>query len=201
MNSPSIRLLPLFRIFAYALYCEVLAVSISLAQSPCEKELAEAEAKYQLGNLDEAIALANSCLEKSDIGSAERERGYLLLGKTHHAKSLLDSAKAYLRKLLVLIPSWRPDPENDSPSFQQLAQEVINEFEKERLAQAQQAQQARQQTKPEAEESVITPSRRNKKWLWIGGGALAAGAAAFLIFQGDDNPPARLPDPPVLPQK
>jgi hypothetical protein len=190
------QLFRLLRIFAFALLGGFAA--ISSAQSPCEKELADAETKYQLGNLDEAIIIVNGCLEKSDIGDLERERGYLLLGKAHHAKSLLDSARTYLRKLLVLIPSWRPDPENDSPSFQQLAEEVINVFEKERLAQA---QQARQQTKPEAEEPAITPSRRNKKWLWIGGGALAAGAAAFLIFQGEENPPARLPDPPVLPQK
>ncbi len=194
MNSPLRRLLPLFMTFACALFCGILAASISLAQSPCEKELADAETKYQLGHLDEVITIAISCLEKSGISDVERERGYLLLGKAHHAKSLLDSAKAYLRKLLILIPEWRPDPENDSPSFQQLAVEVINEFAKERM-------EARQQTAPEAVQPAITPTKKSKKWLLIGGGALAAGAAAFLIFQGDDNPPARLPDPPVLPQR
>jgi hypothetical protein len=122
----------------------------------------------------------------------------LLLGKTHHAKRLLDSARTYLRKLLEIIPSWRPDPENDSPSFQQLAAEVIQEFEVARQAREQKAKPALpQEIKPESK----PPSGGKKKWLWIGGGTIAAGTAAFLISRGSDNTPVRLPDPPEVPRK
>lgn len=192
------RLALLFRACILALLALALSVSTVMAQSPCEKELAEAEAQYQLGRLEEAIASVNRCLNKSEIGTAERERCYLLLGKANHANSLLDSAKTYLRKLLELIPSWRPDPENESPSFQQLAAEVIREFEVARQAREQEAKPALpQETKPESK----PPSGGNKKWLWVGGGALAAGTAVFLISRGNDNPPARLPDPPAVPRK
>jgi hypothetical protein len=150
--------------------------------------------------LEEAIASVNRCLSKGEIGLAERERCYLLLGKTHHAQSLLDSARTYLRKLLELIPNWRPDPENDSPSFQTLAEEVIKEHEAAKQAAPQQEVKPAVPQKTEPESKAL--SRGNKKWWWIGGGALAAGtAAAFLISRGNENAPAPLPDPPEVPRK
>jgi tetratricopeptide (TPR) repeat protein len=191
------RLARFFRSVVLALIISAMPASMAQAQSPCEKELAAAESQYQLGRFEEAIASVNRCLSKSEIGTLERERCYLLLGKIHHAQSLLDSARTYLRKLLELIPSWRPDPENDSPSFQQLAAEVIQKFEAERQAREQKAKPALpQENKPE-----LTPSSGGKKkWLWIGGGAIAAGTAAFLISRGEEKP-ARLPDPPEVPRK
>ncbi|MGH7597539.1 MAG: hypothetical protein ACREOI_14390 [bacterium] len=192
------RLALFFRACIPAALALTLLVSTVMAQSPCEKDLAEAEAQYQLGRLEEAIASVNRCLSKGEIGMAERERCYLLLGKANHAKSLLDSARTYLRKLLELIPSWRPDPENDSPSFRQLAAEVIQKFEIARQAREQEAKPALpQETKPESK----PPSGGKKKWLWIGGGAIAAGTAAFLISRGGDDPRAKLPDPPEVPRK
>jgi hypothetical protein len=192
------RLARFFRAWIPTALALMLSVSAAMAQSPCEKELAEAEAQYQLGRFEEAIASVNRCLSKGEIGTAGRERCYLLLGKTHHAKSLLDSARTYLRKLLEVIPNWRPDPENDSPSFQQLAAEVIQAFETERRAREQEAKAALlQETKPEPKPS----SGGKKKWLWISGGAIAAGTAAFLISRDNDNAPVRLPDPPTVPRK
>jgi tetratricopeptide (TPR) repeat protein len=191
------RLARFFRAWIPAALALMLSVSAATAQSPCEKELAEAEAQYQLGRLEEAIASVNHCLNKGEIGSAERERSYLLLGKTHYAKSLLDSARTYLRKLLEVIPNWRPDPENDSPSFQQLAAEVIREFEMAQQARTQEVKPALpQENKPEPKPS----SGGKKKWLWISGGAIAAGTAAFLISRGEEKP-VRLPDPPAVPRK
>jgi tetratricopeptide (TPR) repeat protein len=199
MTSDAInRLVTFFRTWSPAVLAVVLSVSAVMAQSPCEKELAAAESHYQLGRFEEAIASVNRCLGKGEIGTVERERCYLLLGKTHHAKSLLDSARTYLRKLLEIIPSWRPDPEKDPPSFQQLAAEVIQAFEVERRAREQEAKPALpQEAKPESKPS----SGGSKKWLWLGGGgAVAAGAIAFLISRGEERPP-RLPDPPAVPRK
>jgi tetratricopeptide (TPR) repeat protein len=192
------RLALFFRAWIPAAFAFALSASSVMAQSPCEKELAAAESHYQFGRFEEAIASVNRCLSKGEIGTVERERCYLLLGKIHHAQSLLDSAKTYLRKLLELLPSWRPDPENDSPSFQQLAAEVIREFEVARQAREQEAMAALPQ---EIKPKVQPPSGGKKKWLWIGGGTIAAGTAAFLISRGSDNPPVRLPDPPEVPRK
>jgi len=186
--------LRLLRSLIPVLFAGALSVSTVLAQSPCEKELVEAEDKLQRGYFDEAVALVNRCLNRVKIGTADSVRCYLLLGKVHYAKSLADSAIVYLRKLLAMIPNWRPDPAKDNPSFKLFAEKVILDFEAERLRQ--QAEQQKTVQEPKQRE----PSGGNKKWLWIGG-ALAAGTAAFLVFRGDGNPPARLPDPPALPGK
>lgn len=186
-----------------ALLLNLVAMARLQAQGQCAQKLAEAEEKYQSGRLEQAIALANQCLEKSGFALAERERAYKLLGMAYYAKGLHDAAKENLRKLLELIPNWRPDPENDSPSFQKLAEEVIKEVEAERQAQRQQAQKAQP---PDTSQSqlVIEPPPTKKgggrKWLWIGGSAFAAGTVAFLISQGEEKP-ARLPDPPAVPRK
>jgi len=191
--------LRLLRSLIPVLLVGALSVSTVLAQSPCEKELAEADAKLQLGYLDEAAALVNRCLNKSDLGTADSARCFLLFGRIHLAKSFLDSARVYLLKLLTLIPDWHPDPAKENPSFKQLADKVILEFKAERLREL--AEQ--QKTAVQADTSVvIQPQKKSggRKWLWIGGGAAAAGAAAFLIFRGEEKV-SRLPDPPDLPSK
>jgi len=187
----------------FLLLFDTFFFSRAQAQGQCEKKLAEAEAKYEIGLLDEAIEMALHCLENSALTDAERQRSYWLLGKVYYAKQLLDNSKEYLRKLLEMIPNWRPDPENDSPAFQALAEEVIKEVEAEKQKQQEQTARAEQEMKTPVDTS--TPARTfkksgGKKWLWIGGGALAAGTAAFLISRGDEKP-LRLPDPPALPIK
>ncbi len=183
-------------IFRALIFAPVLCLFVlATAQDRCTKELAEAEEKYQRGLLDEAIALVNACLEKSEFDTSESERAYKLLGKAYHAKGLLDNAKESLRKLLMLIPNWRPDPELDTPSFQRLAEEIITEF---------QAQRPRtpELKPPEEKPAVQTPAAKKsgKKWLWIGsGGAVAVGTVAYFILRDDKAP--RLPDPPDLPSK
>lgn len=179
----------------------LLAFTELLAQEQCAKELADAEEKFQRGRLNETIALATGCLEKRDLALAESERAYKLLGKAYYAKGLLNNAKENLRKLLELIPDWRPDPEIDNPSFRKLAEEVIKEVEQEKLAQQ---QPIRQEQPPDSQHVVQPPPTKKgggKKWLWLGGGsAVVAGTAAFLIFKGDEQA-QRLPDPPAIPSK
>jgi len=184
-----------------AAFLNLFAFTELLAQDQCAKELAEAEEKFQRGRLNEVIALVSGCLEKHDRTLAASERAYKLLGKAYHAKGLLENAKENLRKLLELIPNWRPDPESDKPSFQQLAAEVIKEVEEERQAEK---QTIREEPPPDTNPMVQTPRPKKgngKKWLWLGGGgAVVAGTAVFLISRGDEKP-LRLPDPPALPSK
>ncbi len=185
--NPAVRYFQFFVLIFFAL---TLFVSTTLAQEECEKILAEAEVKYQLGRLDEVIEQVNLCLKKNTLKITEREKCYLLLGKAFQAKSLLDSARKYIRQLLVMIPSWRPDPEKETPSFQKLAREVIENFEEERKLHPQPSELKRG-----------TAKSRKKKWFWIAGGAtLMAGTVAIIISRGDGGS-ERLPDPPDLPGK
>ncbi len=168
-----------------------LTIRPAQAQQKCAAELAEAEKKYLEGRLDEAIASAARCLEKGNLALAESEQAHKLLGKAYYAKGLLDQARENLRKLLELIPNWRPDPETDAPAFRRLAEEVIQEVEQERQIQ-QQKQEQRQEPK----------RGRSKKWLWIGGGgAVAVGAAVFLLSNKNEAGNGRLPNPPNLPPR
>jgi len=186
----------LCRALVFAPILCLFALAAGQAPDQCEKELTEAEEKYQRGLLDEAIALVNACLEKSALDISESERAFKLLGKAYHAKGLLDSARESLRKLLKLIPNWRPDPDLDTPSFQKLAEEVIKEF------QAQRPREPELEPQEDKLADQVSPAKKSsgKKWLWIGsGGAVAAGTVAYLILRGDKAP--RLPDPPDLPSK
>ena len=202
INGTTNRLVLLIRFFILALLLTTSTFSRAQAQNQSARELTEAEAKLQAGRLNEAIAQARSCLEKSALDTAAHTRAYKLLGKAYYAKGLLDAAKENLRKLLGLIPEWRPDPEKDSPSFQIMVEEVIQEMKTEK--QAQQPGPAAQDVKKPDDKPATVPSPRKsggRKWLLIGGGgAVAAGAAAFLIFRSEEKV-SRLPDPPALPIK
>jgi hypothetical protein len=150
----------------------------ALAQDKCKTDLQEAQKKYDEGQLDEAIALLNGCLRRGNLTTVESEKIYTLLAKANHAKELLDRARENLKQLLTLVPSWRPNPEVDPPAFQKFAETVIKEV------------------KP-------TEKSGGKKWLFIGGGAAAAGALAFIVFKGEETVagPKLLPGPPNIPPR
>jgi len=101
------------------------SLSTAWAQPKCATELAAAEKKYQEGLLDETIDLVRRCLEKRFLPRAEAEQALKLLSKAYYANGLLNYAEENLRKLLVLAPTWRPDPERDTPSFQRFANNII----------------------------------------------------------------------------
>lgn len=203
INGTANRLVLLIRFFILTLLFTASTFSRAQAQNQCDKELTEAEAKLQVGRLNEAIAQAKNCLEKSVLDTVEHTRAYKILGKAYYAKGLLDAAKENFRKLLGLIPEWRPDPEKDSPSFQIMVEEVIQEMKNEKQAQQQPAPAAPDVEKPDDKPATVPSPRKSgsRKWLLIGGGGtVAAGAAAFLIFRGEEKV-SRLPDPPALPIK
>jgi len=179
------------------------------AQDKCESELAEAENKYQLGELDAAIELVNQCLKKTGLTLEESEKAYKLLGKAYHAKGLLEEARQNLRKLLELIPNWRPNPEVDPPSFQRLAEEVIREMEERKTAPP--AVEEQPTPKPEPERAGPPPSKKGGKGvLFVVGGVGLLGVAlalGIIIDDGNGNgngngtttTPTKLADPPPLP--
>jgi len=168
---------------------------IALPQEKCTDELAQAETKYQEGLLDEAIALVNRCLDKDNLTIEESEQAYKLLGKAYHAKGLLAQSKENLRKLLKLIPNWRPNPDFETPSFLRLAQEVIQELEVEKAKEAPPVIK-----KPTGEEPAPTVKKGGgKKFLIIGGAGAVAAGLVFAFASGGGGGAQQLPNPPPLP--
>jgi hypothetical protein len=157
-------------------------------------ELIEAERKYYKGFFDEAADLISGCLSQGGLTIGQQVRAYRLFGLIYIAKNELPKAKTFVRKLFELAPTYEPDPEENPQEFVELVKEVRQEL------QAQQLQPKPSSEKPSTPVTQ-TEKRGSKKWLWFGGGgAVAAGAIAFLISRGEERPP-RLPDPPALPRK
>ena len=195
------RLTPLIGALIFALIVVAFAFNLAQAQDQCKTELAEAEGKYRDGFFDEAISLLLGCLNKSGLTAAESEQAYLLLAKAYHANQLLKESKEALSKLLNLVPDWKPNPDTDTPPFQELAQEVIKELEQKR-----QQEKAVQKTPPTKLPEPVPTAKKGggKKWLWIGAGGLVAGGVAALLLKGDSTsepPPAGgFPEPPGRPR-
>ncbi|HEX9652801.1 MAG TPA: hypothetical protein VGA99_03745 [bacterium] len=205
---PSAKLIVPFLIAALILapILDTIETVWAMAQDKCGDILKEAEGKYQEGLLDETISLVNRCLDQKGLSLEESEDAYKLLGKAYHAKGLLSQSKDNLRKLLELIPNWRPNPDLETPSFVRLAEEVIKEME-----QQEPQPPVSQPTKPEEPKPEEPKSREpaqprkkggGKKWLFIGGGGAVVAGLVFALAGGGGGGGAvgeRLPDPPVLP--
>ncbi len=176
---------------------DIVSALIASPQDKCAIELEQAENKYQLGELDEVIELVNRCLVKGDVNVEEMEKAYKLLGKAYHAKGLLKQAKENLRKLLKLIPNWRPSPDMDTPSFQRLAEEVISEMEQKKptepAIEEPQREEVVETEQPKQEPVVETTQRpqkggsRAKLWMAIGGTVLVGTVAAIALSGGGEN--------------
>lgn len=172
-------------------------VNTSAAQEKCEKQLADAEQKYFTGRFDEAVNLAGLCLTDGGPSDVERLRAYRLIGLSYIAKDYLEQAKNAVEKLLKLVPTFEPDPNQDPPEFTRMV------IEMKQAISAQQKEE--QQAAPVEPKETVQPVKKSgsKKWLWIGGGVGAVVAAVIIAGSGgDDKPPvvpAFLPEPPPLP--
>jgi hypothetical protein len=103
----------------------------------------------------------------NEVPTAGQLRAYKLLALAYLLTNDKGSAKTPVREILKLNPRFEADATQDPPPFVDLVNEVKAERPK------------------------------SKKWLWIGGGGLVAGAvAAFLIFKQEESD---LPDPPLPP--
>jgi tetratricopeptide (TPR) repeat protein len=158
----------------------------TLAQAAdCRTELAEAEQYYEKGRFDEAIALLEGCLSKSDLPQEERSKVYRLIGLTYLAQDYRDKAKLAVVDLLRLVPDYECDPRTDPPTFCSMLDE-----ERARMA-------------PDSN-SLILKQGHSKwtKWLLIAGGAIVTGGIIALVASGGDEPSGgdgAIAGPPALP--
>jgi tetratricopeptide (TPR) repeat protein len=152
----------------------------------CQDELARAEDDYKKGRFEEAIVLLESCLEKPDLPQSERRKAYRLLGLTYLAQDYRDQAKQAVRQLLLLVPDYTSDPDQDPPPFSRMVEEM------------------RWEMYPASTTPVSEPAEEKsskKKWYLIALGVLVAGAViALLASSGDsDTAPQTIENPPPLP--
>jgi len=186
------------------IYALILNPALSVvAQDACEKQLSDAEQKYYSGRFDEAIETATRCLSSSSITEAEKLRAYKLIGLSYIAKDYLEQARSAVQKLLELVPTYEPDPDQDPPPFTNMVKEI-----KEKLEQAKKKQeQAKEQVVAKEPVVQVPPEKKGggKTWLYIGGG-VAVGLVAVLAAgkkggDGGTPPPALLPEPPAPPNQ
>jgi tetratricopeptide (TPR) repeat protein len=146
-----------------------------------DKMLVVAENSYREGQFDEAINLITQCLKNKGITPDQEKTAYRLMGLTYIAIDYLREAKASIKKLLELVPNYKPDPVYDPPPFVEIVEEVKGKAV---------------MTLPEEK---MEEKKSSKKWWWIGSGITAAAAVLIIAFWPDDPPDEELPGPPGRP--
>lgn len=126
---------PVIALTVFLLVCSpiVFGQSAFAQTTVCQDELGQAEQAYTLGNFDETIRLVDVCLEKSDIQEAERQFAFRLKGLSYIGKGLEADARAAIRRLLELVPSFQADPVQDPPSFVSMIEEIKQEMDSSNL--------------------------------------------------------------------
>ncbi len=167
-------------------------------QNICEKQLTDAEQRYNTGRFDEAIGLISECLGKPGLSEQEKMKAYRLLGLSYIAKDYLEDARTAVKKLLDMVPNYQSDPVQDPPPFTKMVEEV-----KEEQQQPNQKPEVKQPAELEKMTKVEKKKGSNTKWYIIGGGVLAAGAVVAIIASGGGNGETpidnTLPGPPSVP--
>ena len=98
---------------------------IAQSQLKCDKQLTQAEEKYNVGDWPEAIELIEHCLNTKDVSEIERGRAYRLLGLVYIATELEKDAKDALRNFLILVPNYKVDPERDPPQLTEIIGNIL----------------------------------------------------------------------------
>jgi tetratricopeptide (TPR) repeat protein len=155
------------------------------------KKIKDAENKYLMGDFDNSIVTLEACLKAADFPGDLRKQAYELLAQNYLAKSYVEQAKAAIRKLLELVPSYVPPADNPpyAAEVEQVRKEMGGVAKKEEEAQPQK----------EKEEAWY-----EKTWVLVAGGVVVVGVAAIVLLSGKKSEEAKanpLPDPPGLPGK
>ena len=170
-----------------ALTILLLLFGVSFAMEGLPYDLTRAEECYSQGRFDEAILLLKDFLEKPEIAISEEEAALRLLGLTYLAKEYRDDALEAAKRLIRLVPEYKPDPE-DIPPYKEIVEQARLEIEAEEAARA-------------------AEGGEWKKWAYVGGGAVIAAVAIGLATGGSDDgggdngtPLPPISSPPDLPE-
>lgn len=146
----------------------------SSAQENCETAVTEAQSLYEVGRTADMIVRLERCLPDGIPEGAERVQAYKFLALAYIAEDQLTGASKAIEKLLDLNENFQPDRATDPSKFVELVDE--------------------------AKKGRAKKKGRKKRWLYIGGGTVLAGAvtAAIITLTGG-GPAPRLPDPPPFP--
>jgi len=193
MQKNFVRVVLLVLILLGAPFFNPFANDTAQAQDDCKTKFTRAETAFNNGRLDETIDLLSDCVYKGKLAPADEQRAIKLLSFSYLAKDYVDQAKNTIRKLLELVPSYEPDPNQDPPDFARMVKEVKTEMT------------APGPGEPPAETTPAVKKKKSKTWLFVGGGAVVAGGVAALALGGGGGggpvtpPPTPLPMPPPLP--
>ncbi|MBN1561626.1 hypothetical protein JW998_15350 [candidate division KSB1 bacterium] len=131
---------------------------------------------YRNLDYDNAIKILGDCLTNDKLDTTQQRLAHTYLAQAYHRKELKDPAKKIIKHLLDIDQSYRPDANRDRPSYIELFNEALAEWQSEVAAQQQAGQMSKIQAEPE-------PRKKNsaKKWLLIGAGA-AAGVTVVAVL-------------------
>ena len=152
-----------------------LAVSTACAQD-CVNVFVEAEELYNNGLFDDSINTLDSCLEIEELSDKERGRFYRLKGLNYIAKGLQEKARGAVRDLLIVVPEYKADLNQDHPMLIQLLEEI-------------------RQSQAVGQEEPPVAKKKKRTWLWVGLGVAVVASAAVIPpppppTGGIDLPPA-----------
>ncbi len=118
-SSFRVRRLPRLHLYASILSAMTFAclASMASAQDNCENRLKVAIKKYQIGLINEAINLIDTCLNNASLTKEQKIGAYVLLGQAYIALDYPDKAENAIKKLLELNPSYTPDPATSPTLF------------------------------------------------------------------------------------
>lgn len=174
------------------LMLEPCSLALAKSESDCSKNIKAAQKKFDEGDFDGSIALLQDCVTSSDLSTKDRTTGYEILAQDYLSKNSTDQANSAVRKLLEVSPNYKPSEAQTSPAYVDLVEKIRKEMPKETSK------------KPESTPPAQTqeePGFFAKNWMWLAGGALAAGIIVAVVAskKSNDTTPANLPDPPGRP--
>jgi hypothetical protein len=174
--------------------CLLTLASAQAQDDQCWLQRQQALAGFRAGANAETIVLLNRCLNQTGLNDSTKVDIYALLSRAHLA--IKDSAAAVrdILSLLDLAPKFAPDVVGYTPGYRRFFQAVKKYWED---RQPPTTQPAAEQSGKEGE---IAKRPRSKKWLWIGGGAVATAGIVYAVLPRKPNDgKVFLPDPPGRP--
>lgn len=112
-----------------AFFLPLLYAPIIFSQSDdCADKLVQAEEEYQAGNFSVAVDLIKPCLKSSGLNEVEKVKAYRLLGLVYIAQELEKDASEAVKNLLILVPKYNVDLENDPPGLKVIIDNVSKDL-------------------------------------------------------------------------